>query len=126
MYTGLKHAHMMFAIISGVLFLLRGTWMLIDSPMLQRKWVKVLPHINDTLLLGFAVVLVVMSGQYPFVHHWLTAKVIALLLYILMGTIAIKRGKTKSIRAAAFVIALLLYGYIVGVAIHHSPLSFLS
>ena len=126
MYTGLKHAHMMFAIISGVLFLLRGTWMLIDSPMLQRKWVKVLPHINDTLLLGFAVVLVVISGQYPFVHHWLTAKVIALLLYILVGTIAIKRGKTKSIRAAAFVIALLLYGYIVGVAIHHSPLSFLS
>ena len=126
MYTGLKHAHMLFAVISGVLFLLRGVWMLMDSPLLQRKWVKVLPHINDTLLLGFAIALVVLSHQYPFVHHWLTAKVIALVLYILVGTIAIKRGKTKSIRVAAFLIALLLYGYIVGVAITHNPLSFLS
>lgn len=126
MYTGLKHAHMLFAVISGVLFLLRGVWMLMDSPLLQRKWVKVLPHINDTLLLGFAIALVVMSNQYPFVHHWLTAKVIALVLYIVVGTVAIKRGKTKSIRVTAFVIALLLYGYIVGVAITHNPLSFLS
>ena len=125
MYDEIKNAHMLFAIISGVLFFLRGVWMLKNSPSLDKKWVKILPHINDTLLLSFAVALMMMSQQYPFVHHWLTAKIIALILYIVVGTVAIKRGKTKSIRVVSFVIALLLYGYIVGVAINHHPLSFL-
>jgi len=126
MYMGIKHAHMMFAVISGLFFLVRGVWMLLESPMLQKKWVKILPHVNDTLMLAFAAGLVVMSQQYPFVDHWLSAKLIALVLYVVIGTVAIKRGKTKSIRAGAFVVALLLYAYIVGVAITHNPLSFMS
>ena len=124
MYSVLKHAHMLFAVTSGVLFLLRGVWMMMDSAQLQKRWVKVLPHINDTLLLGCAIALTVILHQYPFVDHWLTAKLVALVLYVLVGTVAIKRGKTKQIRILAFVVALLLYGYIVGVAINHSALSF--
>ncbi|OUR90266.1 regulator SirB [Gammaproteobacteria bacterium 42_54_T18] len=117
---------MLFAVTSGVLFILRGIWMMMDSAQLQKRWVKVLPHINDTLLLGCAIALTVILQQYPFVDHWLTAKVIALVLYILVGTVAIKRGKTKKIRVFAFVVGLLLYGYIVGVAINHDVLSFLA
>ena len=126
MYSVLKHAHMLFAVTSGILFIVRGIWMMTDSTQLQKRWVKILPHINDTLLLGCAVALTVVLHQYPFVNHWLTAKVIALVLYVLVGTVAIKRGKTKKIRVLAFVLALLLYGYIVGVAINHSVLSFLA
>lgn len=126
MYSVLKHAHMLFAVISGVLFILRGVWMMMDSAQLQKRWVKVIPHINDTLLLGCAIALTVILQQYPFVDHWLTAKVVALVLYVLVGTVAIKRGKTKQVRVVAFVVALLLYVYIVGVAINHSVLSFLA
>lgn len=126
MYSVLKHAHMLFAVTSGVLFILRGVWMMMDSAQLQKRWIKVLPHINDTLLLGCAIALTVILQQYPFVNHWLTAKVIALVLYILVGTVAIKRGKTKTIRVSAFALALLLYVYIVGVAINHNVLSFLA
>lgn len=116
-YLALKHFHVTCAVLSGSLFLLRGFWMLLDSPTLQRRWVRTAPHVIDTLLLTSALIMVFWSGQYPFVQNWLTAKVIALLVYIGLGTIALKRGKTKAIRIAAFIGALLVFAYIVGVAL---------
>lgn len=116
-YLALKHFHVTCVILSGALFLLRGFWMLGEAAYLQRRWVKVAPHVIDTLLLTSALVLVFWSGQYPFVQGWLTAKVVGLVLYIVLGTIALKRGRTKSMRATAFVAALLVFAYIVGVAL---------
>ena len=78
-----------------------------ENPLLQYKPVKILPHINDTLLLGSAIYLSLMSGLYPFVEGWLGAKVILLVGYIVAGIFALKRGKTKQARLVAFVIALL-------------------
>jgi uncharacterized membrane protein SirB2 len=69
------------------------------------------------VLLGSALTMAVWSTQYPFVQGWLTAKVIALVLYIVAGGIALKRGKTMRIRTVAFVVALLLFAYIVKVAL---------
>lgn len=100
--------------------------MLIDSPRLQAKWARVVPHINDSVLLVTAIALAVMIGQSPHSHGWLAAKVIGLLLYIVIGTIALKRGRTKAIRTAAFVAALLTVAYIVAVAVTRNPLPFLS
>ena len=91
--------------------------MLLDSPLLQRRWVKVVPHVVDTLLLTSALGLVFWSGQYPFVQTWLTAKVLALLAYIVLGTIALKRGKTKGVRTFALLAALAVFTYIVAVAL---------
>ena len=116
-YLAIKHLHITFAVLSGSFFLLRGLWMLIDSPMLQRRWVKVVPHGVDTLLLASALVLVFWSGQYPFVQAWLTAKVLALIAYIVLGTIALKRGKTKGVRTFALFAALATFAYIVAVAL---------
>ncbi|MEO8407458.1 MAG: SirB2 family protein [Oxalobacteraceae bacterium] len=116
-YLALKHFHVTCAALSGSLFLLRGFWMLLDSPVLQRRWVRIAPHVIDTLLLTSALVLVFWSGQYPFVQNWLTAKVIALIAYIGLGTIALKRGKTRAVRVSAFIAALLVFAYIVGVAV---------
>lgn len=113
----------MFALASGVFFLLRGIWMLMDSPLLQKKWVKVLPHINDALLLACAIWLMFSLHQYPGTHHWLTAKVVALVVYIGFGMVALKRGKTKMIRSTAFLAALATYAYMLGVAMSKSPLS---
>lgn len=116
-YLAVKHVHMTCAALSGSFFTLRGIWMLLDSPLLQRRWVKIAPHIIDTVLLASALIMVVWSGQYPFVQPWLTAKLFALLLYIVLGTIALKRGKTKTVRAVAYVGALATFGYIVTVAL---------
>lgn len=126
MYSALKHLHTTTVVLSFCLFVLRGVWMLVESPQLQRTWVRVVPHVIDAVLLASAIGLAVILHQYPFVHGWLTAKVLGLILYIILGSIALKRGSTKTIRATAWIAALAVFGYIVSVATTHSPLGFLS
>jgi uncharacterized membrane protein SirB2 len=121
MFLVLKHLHLTCVAVSGFGFAVRGFWMLADSPMLGRRWVKLVPHLVDTLLLGSAIALAAISAQYPFVQGWLTAKVIGLLVYILCGTMALKRGKTKAVRAGFLLAALLVFIYIVTVALERSP-----
>ena len=116
-YLVIKHLHITFALLSGSFFLLRGIWMLGESPLLQQRWVKVVPHVVDTLLLTSALVMVFWSGQYPFAQPWLTAKVLALIVYIGLGTVALKRGKTRGIQTFAMFAALATFGYIVAVAL---------
>lgn len=124
-YLALKHLHVTCVVLSGLGFCLRGWWMLRDSPTLQQRLVRVLPHVVDTLLLGSALSMAFLSGQYPFVQGWLTAKLGGLLAYIVLGAMALKRGRTKAIRARYFVLALLAYGYIVSVAMSRNPLPWL-
>ena len=116
-YVSIKYAHIACAILSGSLFLLRGIWMMRESTMLQHRVVKILPHVVDTVLLASALIMVFWSEQYPFVQNWLTAKVLALIVYITIGTIALKRGGTKTLRVCAFFGALLVFSYIGLVAI---------
>ena len=123
-YLALKHLHLTTILITFVLFTLRAFWMLTDSSKLQKKWVKVAPHINDTLLLLSAIGLTRVLHQYPFQAHWLTAKLIGLILYIVLGTIALKRGKTKAVRITAMVGAYLVFFYIVSVALNKTPWPF--
>jgi uncharacterized membrane protein SirB2 len=125
LYTATYSVHLTCAMISISFFLLRGIWMLTGNGMLGHKFIKIAPHIIDTLLLGSAIVLLFIVGQYPFVNHWLTAKVIALIAYIVLGTIAIKRGKTKGQRSIALIAALMTFAYIVSVAISRDPMGFL-
>ncbi len=124
-YLVLKHIHVATVAVSGGLFLLRGWWMIRESPRLQERWVRVVPHVNDTVLLASAVTLAVLAHQYPLLHGWLTAKVVALIFYIGLGTVALKRGATKAIRAWAFVAALVIFGYIISVALSRNPWGFL-
>ena len=97
-YLILKHAHITFAVISFLGFSLRGYWMVMESALLQTKAAKILPHLNDTLLLGTAIALVVMTRQYPIVVGWVTLKILLLILYIVFGTFALKRGRNKALR----------------------------
>ncbi len=124
-YLALKNLHLATLTITLVLFLLRGAWMMADSPRLQVRWVRIVPHVNDTLLLISGIALAVLIQQYPLVHGWLTAKLFALIVYIVLGTLALKRGKTKSQRVAAWFAALLVFGYMVAVALAHDPFPFL-
>lgn len=125
-YLALKHLHVSCVALSGAGFFLRGVWMLRDSPLLQQRWVKVVPHVVDTLLLGSAISMAVISAQYPFALDWLTAKLFGLLAYILCGAMALKRGRSKAQRAVFFVGALMVFAYIVSVALTRNPLGFLA
>lgn len=116
-YPALKAVHVSCAIASFVLFFVRGVWMMRGSALLQRTWVKVVPHLVDTTLLASAIAMAVMSRQYPFVAGWLTAKVVALILYIGLGMVALKFGRTLRIRIVAWIAALMVFAYIVAVAV---------
>jgi uncharacterized membrane protein SirB2 len=120
-YTVLKHIHVTTVGITFILFVTRGMWMLTDSPRLQARWARIVPHINDTILLASGIGLAFVLHQYPFVNGWLTAKLLALIAYIVLGTLALKRGKTKSVRIAAFMLALVAFAYLVAVAVTHNP-----
>ncbi|MEO8344050.1 MAG: SirB2 family protein [Betaproteobacteria bacterium] len=116
-YAVAKYIHIVCVALSGSLFLLRGIWTWRHAAILRARWMRFLPHVIDTVLLASAVTMVILSAQYPFVQSWLTAKVIALVAYIALGSVALKSAKRKSVRIWAFVAALAMFTYIVGVAI---------
>ena len=121
-YLSLKITHVSCGAISYVLFVVRGVWMMRGSAFLQRRWVKIVPHVVDTVLLAGAIAMAVMIRQYPLVAPWLTAKVIGLMLYVALGIVALKRGKSMHIRIAAWVAAQAVFFYIVAVAVTRNPI----
>lgn len=121
-YAVIKTIHVACVAASYVLFVTRGWWMLQESPRLQQRWVRTLPHGIDTLLLASAITMAVMSRQYPFVAAWLTAKVLALLVYIGLGMVALRFGRTRGVRIAAWIAAQFTFVYIVTVALTRNPL----
>ncbi len=118
-YFVIKHIHMTAAGLSILLFILRAFWSVTESPLLQKKLVKIVPHVIDTILLVAAVALAMMIGPY---QPWILTKVVLLVVYIGLGTVAIKRGKTPRQRLIAAVLAVLVYMYILSVALAHDPL----
>jgi uncharacterized membrane protein SirB2 len=118
-----KHLHISAAALSIIFFVARAWWSVTGSARLQLRIVKVLPHIIDTVLLACGIILTVMLGG---LQTWIVAKIIALVFYIGVGTVAIKRGRTASTRAVAALVAIAIFFYIVGVALAHNPLSWLA
>ncbi len=112
----LKSLHILTVIVSIGGFFIRGLWVMADSPWLQKRWVKIVPHINDTILLVTGITLAIQIQQYPFVHGWITAKVLALLAYIGLGMMTIRHGRSKQQRILTWVLAILVFGYMVMVA----------
>ena len=121
-YLTIKAVHVGSVMTSYGLFFIRGIWMMRDSPLLQARWVKIVPHVVDTVLLASAIALVMMLRQYPLQAGWLTAKVTGLVVYIALGTIAIKRGRSKRGRVGAWIAAQAVFLYIVLVALTKNPL----
>lgn len=126
MYSILKTIHISFAILSIAGFTLRGFWMFRRSANLDRVAVRIAPHVVDTVFLIAGIWLVVLLQLNVTEQSWLIAKVVALILYIVFGVIASRRGRTMQIRTAAFTAALMTYIYIVGVALNKSPASWLA
>ena len=104
-----------------MLFFLRGIWNLNGSAIMQKRWVKIVPHVVDTLLLISAIALAFSIHQYPFMDSWLTAKIIGLLLYVVLGFVALRIGMSKTIRFFAWLAAQATFAYIALVAVTHNP-----
>jgi uncharacterized membrane protein SirB2 len=120
-YSAMKFVHVSCVLLSISLFMLRGVLQLQLRPWRQWRWLRLLPHMVDTLLLASALWLAWHSNQFPFVNCWLTAKFVALLFYIFLGHLALGRRTPEPRRLSYFVAALLSVGYVVGVALTRSP-----
>jgi uncharacterized membrane protein SirB2 len=121
LYPLLKLIHISTVIITGSLFLLRFVWMLQDRLPEKAPWVYTLPHYNDTLLFLSGLSMAAIIGQLPMVAPWLTSKLFILLAYILLGTLALRRGRRRWIRIYAGIAALGCYLYIITIALTRDP-----
>lgn len=126
MYLLLKIVHVICAVATISGFLLRVYWMLVGSHLLQHKVTKIAPHIIDTLFLLAGIAMLFVLSMNPFTEGWLLAKFGGLIVYVLLGTIAIKRGPTLQIRIIAAVGAISVFAYIGGVALTRSTASWLA
>lgn len=120
-YLTLKQLHIACAAASGGLFVLRGVLMLARPAALQARWARIIPHLVDTVLLAAALGMLWLARLNPAEAPWLLAKIAALVLYIGLGTVALKRGRTRGMRLAAWLLALAVFAYIVAVAIGKNP-----
>lgn len=126
MYLAVKYVHVISVVLSLAGFFLRGILMMRDSPLLGARWIRVVPHINDTVLLVAALSLVALSGQYPFVAGWVTAKVLGVIAYIILGALALRDASTRRMRIICWFASLAVFGWIVSVALSRQPLGFLA
>ena len=121
----MKTIHVICVLLSISGFFVRGIWMMQGSARLKQRWVKTTPHIIDTLLLTSAIVLAVQWKISPFEQPWLMAKIIALLVYIGAGMVALRFGRTMTVRVSAWLFGLLVFSYIGSVAVSKSVLGWL-
>ncbi|MEZ5461988.1 SirB2 family protein [Dokdonella sp.] len=120
-YPQIKFVHVLAVILSGSLFTLRGLLMFAHSRQVNHIVLRVASWVIDTTLLTAALMLITLLHQYPFVQGWLTIKVLLLVVYIVLGVLALKRGKTRKVRITCFFSAMLVYAFIISVAIAHNP-----
>jgi uncharacterized membrane protein SirB2 len=121
-YPQIKLVHVAAVICSGLLFALRGGAQLAGARWTMAAPLRFLSYFIDTVLLTAALMLATVLRQYPFVHGWLTVKVLLLVVYVVLGSFALKRGSTATIRAWCFATALAVYLFIASVARAHDPL----
>jgi uncharacterized membrane protein SirB2 len=123
-YLAIKNLHMLTAVFSILLFCLRFLMLTARLAGRQNRWVRVLPHVNDTLLLTFAIMLCIATQQAPLVTPWLSEKVLAVILYIMAGMFALKWVKSRPGQIIWFIIALILFSYAANIALNKAPLVF--
>jgi uncharacterized membrane protein SirB2 len=120
-YPQIRAVHIGAVIASGSLFLLRGAAVQLGAAWAMAAPLRYLSYSIDTVLLTAALMLSTILHQYPFVHGWLTAKVVLLIAYVVLGSVALKRGRTRAARISCWIAALLVYLFIVSIARAHSP-----
>lgn len=123
MYMMYKHLHITLALLTFLLFFVRGIWLIKGSPKLSMCWTKIVPHILATLLIISGIMLALTLGFKPSAHPWIIAKIAGLIFFILLSVFAFK-AKSQTRKALLFSEACVVYFYIVGVALTKNPLIF--
>lgn len=126
MYLIIKYFHTTLAALTISGFLLRGVLALTGSELLNKRVIRIAPHIIDTLFLTAGIALVFMLNLNPMQHTWLLAKFAGLIAYIGLGMVALRFGRSRDIKIVAFVGAVAVFAYIVGVALSKSPASWIA
>lgn len=117
LYFFIKLLHITSVVLSFSFFVVRGVWMMRGLPLLDRRWVRILPHVIDTVLLASAIMLAFLLKLNPLVTPWLAAKIGGLVIYIVLGTIALRRGRSYVARVTAWIAAQMVFLYILSAAV---------
>jgi uncharacterized membrane protein SirB2 len=125
-YALVKAIHQGAVTLSVCGFFARGLGSLRGARWVQQRAAKTLPHIVDTVLLASAIGLAWMLRLNPAASPWLMAKIVGLVAYVGLGTVALRPSRPVAVRAAAWVAALATVGWIASVAIAKTPLGFLA
>lgn len=121
-YALFKHAHMLFVLISLAGFVLRGLLLMLESNLVHRRWMRIWPHIVDTLLLVFGLLLL-FNGPWSLQHDWLQLKIGLLVVYILLGFVALGRGRFGRVaRVNAWWLGVVVFIYMMALAHFKNPM----
>ena len=125
-YAEIKVVHVAAVLLSGALFLARGVLVQAGSQRVAMSAaLRYSSYVIDTVLLTAALMLVTVLPRAMFANHWLTLKLVVLVAYVVLGSIALKRGRTPRARTVAFVAAVFAYVAMIGIARGHHPLGWL-
>ncbi len=125
-YPEIRLVHIVAVLASGGLFLVRGIALFAGAGWAMIMPLRLLSYTIDTVLLTAALMLMTIVQQYPFVHAWLTVKVVLLVVYIALGVLAFRKGRTHAVRLGCWLAALAVYAFIISVARAHDPLGILA
>lgn len=123
--TLIKLLHESCALLSISGFTVRGIWKLTNNPKLNQRWVRIAPHVIDFILLASGITLIISLQINLLQQPWLIAKLIALLGYIALGLFVLRLARSDGLRQLGFVAALLVFAYIVAVAMTRQVLPLL-
>ena len=124
-YPQIRFTHILAITLSGSLFALRGLGVLAGARWPQAAVLRYLSYSIDTVLLTAALMLLTLLPAAMFANHWLTVKLTLVVVYVVLGGFALRRGRTPRVRAICYFAALLVFITIVGIARAHQPLGWL-
>jgi uncharacterized membrane protein SirB2 len=121
LYPQIKLVHVAAVIASGSLFLLRGLAIQVRASWAMAAPIRYLSYGIDIVLLAAALALVSMLPWATFANGWLWAKLFLLLGYVVLGSFALKRGRTRAVRAACLIASMALFACVYAIARTHNP-----
>lgn len=125
-YWEIRQVHIGSVIASGGMFLLRGLALFSGMAWARAAPVRYLSYTIDTVLLTAALMLMTIVRQYPFVHGWLTVKVVLVVVYIVLGILAFREGRSHAVRLGCWIAALAIFAFVYSIARAHHPLGIFS
>ena len=121
-YPQIKSVHVWMVLLSGALFALRGMGVLLVERWPMAMPVRIASYAIDTTLLTAALMLLTMLPTSMFANGWLAMKIVLLCIYIVFGTLALKRARSPRLRATFYLLALMTYAWMLTIARSHHPL----